>query len=116
MVYFIALITFSAFPSATGAVRAQDLGAGLSGAVPRERFVWNAMLSKANRFDRRTPKAPTFSAIMAMPGVTSIALTAVLRKPHRNMPDIILADGCHQRLISTRLEPPLLSTKRSPTR
>jgi len=48
------------------------------------------MLSKADRFDRRPAKAPTISTIMATPGMTSVALTTVLRTPHRKMPNIIL--------------------------
>jgi len=37
-------------------------------------------------------QAPNFETIAKTPGMTSIALTAVLRTPHRNMPNIIIAD------------------------
>ena len=43
---------------------------------------------------RRSPngEAPNFETIAKTPGMTTIALTAVLRTPHRNMPNIIIAD------------------------
>ena len=37
-------------------------------------------------------QAPTFETVAKTPGMTAIALTAVLRTPHRNMPNIIIAD------------------------
>ena len=37
-------------------------------------------------------QAPNFETIAKTPGMTAIALTAVLRTPHRNMPNIIIAD------------------------
>src|SRR5215813_13775599 len=37
-------------------------------------------------------QAPNFETIARTPGMTAIALTAVLRTPHRNMPNIIIAD------------------------
>jgi len=71
------------------------------------------MLWNADRFNRRPPKDGDNQHYYGNDGMTSVALTTVLRTPHRNMPNIILADGCRQRPISTRLEPALLSTKRS---
>ena len=37
-------------------------------------------------------QAPNFETIAKTPGMTAIALIAVLRTPHRNMPNIIIAD------------------------
>ena len=37
-------------------------------------------------------QAPNFETIAKTPGMTAIALTAVLRTPHRNMPNIIIAN------------------------
>jgi mono/diheme cytochrome c family protein len=37
-------------------------------------------------------QAPNFETIAKTPGMTTIALTAVLRTSHRNMPNIIIAD------------------------
>jgi mono/diheme cytochrome c family protein len=37
-------------------------------------------------------QAPNFETVAKTPGMTAIALTAVLRTPHRNMPNIIIAD------------------------
>ena len=37
-------------------------------------------------------QAPNFETIAKTPGMTAIALTAVLRTSHRNMPNIIIAD------------------------
>ena len=37
-------------------------------------------------------QAPNFETIAKTPGMTAIALTAVLHTPHRNMPNIIIAD------------------------
>jgi hypothetical protein len=45
-------------------------------------------------------QAPNFETIAKTPGMTSIALTAVLRTPHRNMPNIIIADEDHLRNVA----------------
>ena len=37
-------------------------------------------------------QAPNFETIAKTPGMTAIALTAVLRTPHRNIPNIIIAN------------------------
>ena len=37
-------------------------------------------------------QAPNFETIAKTPGMMAIALTAVLRTPHRNMPNIIIAN------------------------
>ena len=37
-------------------------------------------------------QAPNFETIAKTPEMTAIALTAVLRTPHRNMPNIIIAN------------------------
>ena len=36
------------------------------------------------------PDAPTFAAIAATPGITTLALTAALQTSHRTMPNIVL--------------------------
>jgi hypothetical protein len=48
------------------------------------RYVPNVTLSNG--------QAPTFETVAKTPGMTAIALTAVLRTPHRNMPNIIIAE------------------------
>jgi mono/diheme cytochrome c family protein len=37
-------------------------------------------------------QAPNFEKIARTPGMTTIALTAMLRTPHRTMPNVIIAD------------------------
>ena len=40
--------------------------------------------------DGAYPAAPAFRAIAEVPGMTSTAITVILRTPHREMPDLIL--------------------------
>jgi mono/diheme cytochrome c family protein len=40
----------------------------------------------------RHPRAPTFVAIAATPGMTALALGVALRTSHREMPNIVLDD------------------------
>lgn len=37
------------------------------------------------------PSAPSFERIAAEPGMTATALTVILRNPHREMPDLVIA-------------------------
>jgi hypothetical protein len=50
------------------------------------------MFGMSHRRKRPNGQAPTFETVAKTPGITAIALTAVLRTPHRNMPNIIIAD------------------------
>jgi len=45
-------------------------------------------------------QAPNFETIAKTPGMTAIALTAMLRTPHRNMPNIIIADEDLRNILS----------------
>ena len=92
MVYLIALMMFFASAGEVGPVQAQDMGDRSNGAVIAQRICAECHAVKGEQLRSPNPQAPTFATIVATPGMTSIALTAVLRTPHRNMPNIILAD------------------------
>jgi mono/diheme cytochrome c family protein len=46
------------------------------------------------------PDAPTFSTIAAVPGMTTLALTATLNTSHRSMPNILLPPDQQADLIA----------------
>jgi mono/diheme cytochrome c family protein len=75
---------------ATGPVRAQQNGNAVNGAAVARQIC--AECHAVERGQRESPnaEAPPFEAIVKTPGMTSIALTAALRTPHRRMPNIIL--------------------------
>jgi mono/diheme cytochrome c family protein len=77
---------------AAGAVQAQDIGDPVKGAaIARE------VCAECHAVERGQPRspngaAPAFEAVAKSPGMTSIALIAALRTPHRAMPNIILPE------------------------
>jgi mono/diheme cytochrome c family protein len=75
-----------------GSVRAQDTGNPLKGETFARQVC--AECHAVQRGQRRSPnvQAPAFEEIATTPGMTSIALTAVLRTSHRVMPNIVLSD------------------------
>jgi mono/diheme cytochrome c family protein len=74
------------------AARAQDAGDAVKGAAIARQVC--AECHAVERGARPSPngEAPAFETIAQTPGMTSIALTAALRTPHRRMPNIILPD------------------------
>jgi mono/diheme cytochrome c family protein len=44
--------------------------------------------------------APTFRAIANTPGMTGLALTVFLRTPHRNMPNLVIADSDRDNVVA----------------
>ena len=90
MKYVIALMAVLAgVPGAAGAQEAADAVKGA--AIARQVC---AECHAVERGARPSPngEAPAFETIAKTPGMTSIALTAALRTPHRRMPNIILPD------------------------
>jgi mono/diheme cytochrome c family protein len=77
---------------AAGAAQAQPTGEPLKGRAFAEEIC--AECHAVLRGQRQSPngEAPTFEEIATTPGMTSVALTAALRTPHRRMPNIILSD------------------------
>ena len=71
---------------------AQDAGDPARGAAIARQVC--AECHAVERGARPSPngEAPAFETIAKTPGMTSIALTAALRTPHRRMPNIILPD------------------------
>jgi mono/diheme cytochrome c family protein len=88
----MASVTFIVLLAAAGAVRAQPAGEPLKGRAFAEEIC--AECHAVLRGQRRSPngEAPSFEEIATTPGMTSMALTAALRTPHRRMPNIILSD------------------------
>jgi mono/diheme cytochrome c family protein len=75
-----------------GRVQAQDVSELLKGAVISQQIC--AECHAVQKGQRQSPnaQAPKFETVATTPGMTAIALTAVLRTSHRSMPNIILAD------------------------
>ncbi len=74
----------------TETVCAQGVGGLLKGGEIAQRIC--AECHAVHKGQRQSPnaQAPTFETVASTPGMTTIALTAVLRTSHRAMPNIIL--------------------------
>jgi mono/diheme cytochrome c family protein len=55
---------------------------------------------EADGADSPNTNAPTFRRIAAEPGMTAIALSVILRNPHREMPDLILSPAERANVIA----------------
>ena len=75
-----------------GSIQAQDVSERLKGATFAQQIC--AECHSVHPGQPRSPngQAPTFETVAKTPGMTAIALTAILRTSHRSMPNIILAD------------------------
>jgi mono/diheme cytochrome c family protein len=85
-----AFAAFIALALAVGPVRSQESGAVLAGHLVAQRLC--AECHAVERGQVRSParNAPPFQAVVAVPGMTSIALRATLSTSHRTMPNIML--------------------------
>jgi mono/diheme cytochrome c family protein len=84
----VALLAIASCGSTAGAQEIGDPAAGR--AFAREICaVCHAVEADGTRSPH--PSAPTFNRIAAEPGMTATALSVILRNPHREMPDLILA-------------------------
>jgi mono/diheme cytochrome c family protein len=85
-----AVAAFIALALAVGPVRSQESGAVLAGHLVAQRLC--AECHAVERGQVRSParSAPPFQAVVAVPGMTSIALQAALTTSHRTMPNVML--------------------------
>jgi mono/diheme cytochrome c family protein len=99
MTRIVALAAF--FVSVTpGLVRAQDVSERLKGASFAQQICAECHAVQAGQPRSPNGQAPTFETVAKTPGMTAIALTAILRTSHRNMPNIILADDDLRNVIA----------------
>jgi mono/diheme cytochrome c family protein len=89
------LITLTA-----GSVQAQDVSERLKGATFAQQICAECHAVQAGQPQSPNGQAPTFETVAKTPGMTAIALTAILRTSHRNMPNIILADDDLRNVIA----------------
>jgi mono/diheme cytochrome c family protein len=89
------LITLTA-----GSVQAQDVSERLKGATFAQQICAECHAVQAGQPRSPNGQAPTFETVAKTPGMTAIALTAILRTSHRNMPNIILADDDLRNVIA----------------
>jgi mono/diheme cytochrome c family protein len=89
------LITLTA-----GLVQAQDVSERLKGATFAQQICAECHAVQAGQPQSPNGQAPTFETVAKTPGMTAIALTAILRTSHRAMPNIILADNDLRNVIA----------------
>lgn len=77
----------------SGPVLAQNLSEQLKGAAFAQQICAQCHAVQAGQPRSPDRQAPTFETAAKTPGMTAIALTAILRTSHRTMPNIILADN-----------------------
>ena len=83
-----------------GVVQAQDVSERLKGATFAHQICAECHAVQAGQPRSPNGQAPTFETVAKTPGMTAIALTAILRTSHRTMPNIILADDDLQNVIA----------------
>jgi mono/diheme cytochrome c family protein len=83
-----------------GPVRAQNVPEQLKGAVFAQEICAECHAVQAGQPRSPNGQAPTFETVAKTPGMTAIALTAILRTSHRAMPNIILADDDLRNVIT----------------
>ena len=84
----------------TGLVQAQDVSERLKGATFAQQICAECHAVEAGQPRSPNGQAPTFETVAKTPGMTAIALTAILRTSHRTMPNIILADDDLRNVIA----------------
>ena len=87
-----AAITFVAFVAAPCGAHAQTAGDAAKGHQYVQQICSECHTVEKGQRPSPNGQAPNFETVAKTPGMTAIALTAVLRTPHRNMPNIIIAD------------------------
>jgi mono/diheme cytochrome c family protein len=88
----LAAITFVAFVAAPCGAHAQTAGDAAKGHQYVQQICSECHTVEKGQRPSPNGQAPNFETVAKTPGMTAIALTAVLRTPHRNMPNIIIAD------------------------
>lgn len=81
---------FAGFVVTSTAAAAQDVGDRERGLDLALRVCANCHAVAAGETLSPVPAAPSFEDVAETPGMTGIALHAILRTPHRTMPDLIL--------------------------
>lgn len=81
-------------------VRAQNVSQQLKGAAFAQQICAECHAVQAGQPRSPNAQAPTFETVAKTPGMTAIALTAILRTSHRTMPNIILADDDLRNVIA----------------
>jgi mono/diheme cytochrome c family protein len=95
------IVTLAAFITVTaGLVQAQDLPERLKGATLAQQICAECHAVQAGQPRSPNGQAPTFETVAKTPGMTAIALTAILRTSHRTMPNIVLADNDLRNVIA----------------
>jgi len=79
---------------------AQEVGQASRGLVSAQRLC--AQCHAVEKGQARSPnaQAPSFPAIAAVPGMTTIALSAALNTSHRSMPNILLEPDDQAHIIA----------------
>src|SRR5260370_38406743 len=85
---------------AAGLVQAQDVPERLKGATLAQQICAECHAVQAGQPRSPNGQAPTFETVAKSPGMTAIALTAILRTSHRTMPNIVLADDDLRNVIA----------------
>ena len=83
-----------------GLVQAQDVSERLKGASFAQQICTECHAVEAGQARSPNGQAPTFETVAKTPGMTAIALTAILRTSHRTMPNIMLADDDLRNVIA----------------
>ena len=96
------IVTLGAFliVVTAGPVRAQSVSEQLKGAAFAQQICAECHAVQPGQPRSPNGQAPTFEIVAKTPGMTAIALTAILRTPHRAMPNIILADDDLRNVIA----------------
>jgi mono/diheme cytochrome c family protein len=88
----LAAMTFSALVAAPCVAHAQTAGDPAKGHEYVQQICSECHTIEKGRRPSPNGLAPNFETVAKTPGLTAIALTAVLRTPHRTMPNIIIPD------------------------
>ena len=81
-------------------VMAQETGDAQAGLTFARSLCAVCHAVEADAADSPNSSAPTFRRIAAEPGMTGIALSVILRNPHREMPDLILSTAERANVIA----------------
>ena len=95
----VALAAFLIMVTA-GLVQAQDVSERLKGASFVQQICAECHAVQAGQPQSPNGQAPTFETVAKTPGMTAIALAAILRTSHRTMPNIIIADDDLRNVIA----------------
>ena len=100
MIRIVALAAYTALALSAGPVQAQDISDLMKGAEIAQQICAQCHAVQGGQGQSPNPQAPTFERVAKTPGMTSIALTAILRTSHRNMPNIILPEDDQRHVIA----------------